>query len=117
MPRDAEIMKFCVKQDYSRPYAIYWILHPRCEGCAEEDSGPPHHLRTRGAHGAIDEPWNLLALGTKCHTEIGQNPQKFLARMERLYPAVGRKILDALARPLPAHRKEVPLPKQSRPSD
>lgn len=53
---------YCKHRGYSDAYADYWVAHPKCEVGDGGNTQPPHHMKTRGAHGVIDTPENLLAL-------------------------------------------------------
>jgi hypothetical protein len=59
----------------------------------------PHHIRTRGAHGNIDQPWNLLALSPENHRlwhQIG--PDAFYRKFAMSRRDVLKKIRHALDR-------------------
>ena len=95
-----DVRTYCELRGYSRAYADYWAAHLRCETCHLRDSEPPHHLRTRGAHGNVDEPWNLLALCWLCHRLIEQiGAVAFAAQCP---PDVAEKIRAAREHPMGA---------------
>ena len=62
-----------------------------------EASGPPHHICSRGAHGVIDEEWNLLALGVLCNYDgsgahaVGGGNEALVER----FPHLEKKIREA----------------------
>ena len=92
MKTPEEIRKYCRKKGYSTEYAEYWCAHPFCEvvGC-NEPSGPPHHIRTRGAGGS-DEVENLIALDRLHHIEAHNGVQTFANE----HPEFHDKIFAAL---------------------
>jgi hypothetical protein len=67
-----EIRAWGKKRKYAREYVEYWVSHRVCEAGMDAASGPPHHINTRGAHGNLDEPWNLLALSPARHSGVSQ---------------------------------------------
>lgn len=95
-----DVRAYCRHRGYSTDYAEYWAAHLRCEVCRLRDSGPPHHMRTRGAHGAVDEPWNLVALCRPCHRLIEQIGA--VAFAEQCPPDVAAKLRSARERPMGA---------------
>ena len=68
------LLYWAKKKGYSESYARYYASHLYCEAHQGYNisipAGPPHHINTRGAHGDLDEYWNLLSLCTECHTMI-----------------------------------------------
>lgn len=88
-----EIIKTCRARKYSGTYRDFWLAHHRCE-CCGKTSAAPHHIRTRGA-GGDDNPLNLLALCTSCHTTIHQLGAKTFGEQN---PKVKQKIRAALER-------------------
>lgn len=104
--REEDIRAHCKQKKYSKEYTEYWTKHPVCEACRKRPARTPHHIRSRGSSGVIDEPWNLLALCQKCNYGLGgvhgiDGGNKALAKR---YPCVARKIISA-------KRREVFLPK------
>lgn len=96
MTRD-EIWSRCVRAHYSASLAAYWMDHPVCEACRRSESSCPHHLRSRGA-GGDDDPVNLLALCTACHT--GPHGYHVLGRSAfcKRWPHLRRKVDAAFER-------------------
>ena len=45
----------------------YMNTHRFCEACGHLGHGLPHHIKGTGAHGRIDEDWNLVRLCYDCH--------------------------------------------------
>ncbi len=95
-----QILSTCRDRGWSPMYAVYWATHQICEACGQKESGPPHHILGRSAHGTIDEPWNLLSLCFDCNYGRGgahgiNGGNKALA--ERC-PAVAGKIKSAYER-------------------
>ena len=80
------------KRKYSRDYVEYWVFHRVCEAGMDAASGPPHHINSRGAHGNIDEAWNLLALSRTRHAEYHDVGHRVFARR---YPHLEPKIRAA----------------------
>ena len=93
-----EIRAYCRRRRYSREYADYWAAHTVCEACKSSPSGPPHHIRSRGAHGNVDEPWNLIALCIWDHTRAHTWGRALFAEF---YSAVADKIRAAWERTIP----------------
>ncbi len=84
---------------FSRAYLLYAETHRFCEACGAQALFP-HHIRSRGRHGVIDEAWNLIALcwahtygAGGVHGINGGN-----RALARKYPEAGKKILAALER-------------------
>ena len=97
------VRDYCHHRGYSLDYADYWASHLRCEACRLRDAGPPHHIRTRGAHGAVDEAWNLVALCWLCHRLAEQIGAAAFA--EQCPPEVAQKIREARERGMGAGGK------------
>jgi hypothetical protein len=74
MKTPEQIIRYCRKRGFSDAYAQYASTHLWCEACRFEPAVLPHHLRTRGAHGDIDTPENLLSLCRWHHTYIDSIP-------------------------------------------
>jgi hypothetical protein len=53
--------------NYSKQYRDYRLTHLVCEGCGRRTNALPHHILSRGAHGVIDTPSNLLELCPEHH--------------------------------------------------
>jgi hypothetical protein len=64
-----EIKKYCFLHGYMMAYADYAATHRTCEACGDI-AALPHHINTRGAHGDIDDAWNLLGLCQRHHRMI-----------------------------------------------
>ena len=56
----------CTRYGYRYEYCTYWLEHPICEACGEQEAALPHHIISRGA-GGRDDVSNLLALCFVCH--------------------------------------------------
>lgn len=71
-----DILRWGKKRGYGKKYAEYYATHLWCEAHQAYGlnipAGPPHHINSRGAHGNIDENWNLISLCRDCHTLIHQ---------------------------------------------
>jgi hypothetical protein len=92
-----EKTEFCKARGYSAAYCAYWCEHVGCECRCTAPSEPPHHLRTRGAHGNIDEAWNLVAaclLHHRMFHTVGG------IRMAQLFPHLKEKIIAARTHPI-----------------
>jgi hypothetical protein len=72
-------LAYCTHNGYSFAYYEYWAAHPTCE-CCDQESQPPHHIKTRGA-GGEDTPENLLALCVQHHRMIHNVGDLRLGRM------------------------------------
>lgn len=90
-----EIRAWGKKRKYSREYVEYWVSHRVCEAGMDAASGPPHHINTRGAHGNLDESWNLLALSPARHSEYHSVGHRIFAQR---YPHLEAKIREARER-------------------
>ena len=90
-----EMKKWAQKNKYSTEYAKYYYEHQYCEADFSigmlTPASPPHHILSRGAHGNIDEGWNLVSLSFTNHRLVEQNPDKFF----KLYPEMKQKWLNA----------------------
>ena len=84
-----------VKIGYSREYAEYAEVHQFCEVCGRP-ARKPHHIRTRGRWGNVDDHRNLLSLCELHDTSLegihGIGPRSFA----RAHPVVAKKIEVAL---------------------
>lgn len=89
-----EVRAYGRRMGLSREYTEYAATHLFCRVCPEP-ARLPHHINTRGGHGNIDSPWNLLALCTEHHLEIDQLGN---ARFCERHPEAREKIEAALAR-------------------
>jgi len=89
-----EIRAYCKRRRYSVKYTAYWVAHPCCEAYrtagAIAGAGAPHHIATRGAHGACDEPWNLVSLAPENHRAVHRGETEFLASFPALRPRFKR---------------------------
>lgn len=91
------------KPKLSPEYLAYAQAHPFCEADdCRQASISPHHIRSRGAHGNIDDSKNLIALCWRhtygpggVHGLNGGN-----RAFAKKYPKAGKKIKAALRRRL-----------------
>lgn len=63
------IKTYCKRKKYSKEYAEFWCNNRFCE-CCRMPSSAPHHIHSRGAHGNIDDDWNLLNLCLEHHNML-----------------------------------------------
>lgn len=94
-------LKFAKRRGFSDGYAEYFARHifDEVEPTAKLATWP-HHIRTRGAHGDIDESWNLLALTPENHRFLHSQGADAFIKKFWAKPEITRKIKRALNRRL-----------------
>ena len=91
--------RYIKKRKYKVTSALvdYVERHPFCEACGQPGHGLPHHIQSTGAHGRIDEDWNLLRLCFDCHYGIVHGLPGIRGLIEQ-YPRIAGKVQGAMTR-------------------